>query len=1309
MKCLECQSDNREGAVFCKACGHSLPLGRVCLRCAHTNLPDSRFCEACGLDLTESSAPSLDHSQPNSNAPEFLVEEVLTTRSATEGELTHVTVLLSGLSGYTSLSDNLDLEEVKGITGRLFSALESVIERNGGFVEEYVGDTLMALFGIPDSHEDDPVRAVRAAREMHRLVGELDPKIGIPVGTALSMRSGISTGLVVTGKTNAENDSQGTAGDTVNVASRLCSLAEAGEILIGPETHRYIEGCFDCDSLAPVELEGKAEALRLFKVLSPKVEKPLTLHRVSRIRAQLTGRDEELDELWVAGERLQQGTGAIISLIGEPGTGKSRLVEEFKKTVTTPWLEGHGYPDAQNTPFSLVRDLLNDTFRIEEGDSSLLVREKLEKGIREVTGDGSEIVPYVGNLYSLRYDEPEQITPEHRRDLLGSAIKEILSGLTRISPTVVVFEDLQWADPSSVDLLRPLLVNFPLTCLFLCVYRPQFSLFTSFQTAALGGLYHEIRVNDLSSSESLQMVRSLLDTETISADLERFFEDRVPWNPSYLEELVNSLVDSGALIQDGGTWRLTKQMDVEKISSSVCGVTEARPDCVEEEVKHVLQEAPVIGRSFLYECAMEEADDHYGQAYRIVSARTEKTKEDASALIDILEKWAYSFYYRGNFKKFLEVFTAHEKEAASLCNDPKSVMFYAWLGWAYCVAGKVNIGYGNLVRARDMAEKLGDPKGLGYALTWLSVTAALMGKLEEGLDAGRRAVEIGKCFPSDHYLSFKGLFGIAMAHCAMGDLRSALADSEALLDYGRTYSDNRSLTAGYAYKGIVHFYKGDVGSAVEYGQKSVGVARDPFYVLSCETFLGGFYLLAGRITEAERVLRQVIEFDEKFNVFGAAGSAYLYLAVLNIIKGQIGEGVKAIKKLRDRCSADGNTWLYLMAEQFLGEAYLKMVEGGSPKSLSLLTRNTPFLLSNLPFAYGKSQEHLKEAIRVSTTIGAKLTQGRAYLDLGLLYGAKKRNEKAGECLSEAVRLLGECDADEFLRQAKEALESLGPRSAGCSTPRQVQSPAPDEEPTFYRLTPGVYVNPWPRFTMTYPKEWVEHRPEPQEVFRAGARGSAPYPYFVAVVLPSPLPLEALTGNLIILFKGATDVTLVSDKPSKLRDGTPAREVELRMFIKGAPFHALTLSTKKDDDVWITTALGSWNGKIGEDLKAILHSRQHRPSKDEPVKVPSDVQEFLDKWRKDILSHDVANVMTHYSDKYLNAGIRKGEVEQFWRGLIGRLASYEVGITDFDAVGDKVYLAGFTIGWWGKTMLQGTSIIKENSEWKWYGNQSDVAP
>jgi hypothetical protein len=279
------------------------------------------------------------------------------------------------------------------------------------------------------------------------------------------------------------------------------------------------------------------------------------------------------------------------------------------------------------------------------------------------------------------------------------------------------------------------------------------------------------------------------------------------------------------------------------------------------------------------------------------------------------------------------------------------------------------------------------------------------------------------------------------------------------------------------------------------------------------------------------------------------------------------------------------------------------------------------------------------------------------------------------------------------------------------SPSHAQAQANEEKPTFYRLTPGVYVNGWPRFTVTYPKDWVERLPFPPETFRAEAPGrKGTGEMFVIVISPSSQPLEKQADIQINFFKNiakAKDVTLVSNKPSRLRDGTPAQEFQLQMIL-GAPVNWLTLATKKGD-MSIEAEVGGPNVRIGEDLKAIAYSLEFQPGKDEPVKLPPDVQEFLDKWCSALVAHDLAKVMIHYSDRFLDSGDKKGEVERFWRQIISLITSYEVGITDFEAAGDRAYLAGFSNFNMGKWPQRGTSIIKENGEWKWYGNQRDVSP
>ena len=1126
MKCPKCHFENPADARFCNQCGDKFEI--ACPACGKTNPPGSRFCNGCGQGLEQGTrAPPPHDSQPSSTTPEFAAKKPLPIQRAAEGERKHVTVLFSDLSGYTALSEKLDPEELKEFTGTLFGRMTRVIEKYGGFVEKYVGDAVMAVFGIPLSHEDDPVRAIRAAREIHEIAS--DEKAATP----LSMHSGINTGLAVTGAMDGQKGIHGIAGDTVNVASRLCGLAKPGEIVIGSETWHQAEGSFDVEELPFATVKGKAEPLRVFKVLSPK-EKPLTVHRLSGVRARLTGRDAEMAELQDAVERLSHDEGTIIAISGDAGTGKSRLIEEFKKTIPqTQWFEVHAYPYAQNTPYSLITGLLSGVFDIEEGDAPETVKEKVEGRIRAVTGNGSSIMPSLGSLYSLTYPSLDETTPKHRKFLLEKAFAELVSALSH-HPLAIVFDDLQWADPSSVELLRSLLMEIRLPSLFLFSSRPEFSLFTGDQAPSLGGTYQEIRLHDLSSSESLQMLRSLLGTDDVPRELQRFFQDQSQGNPFYLEEVVNGLIDSGTLSRRGTTWKLEGSLDEGKISSSVHGVIEARLDRLEKEAKRVLQEASVIGRSFLYEIlrritvladqcehqisgleqrdfirtktldpdleyifkhaltqevvyngllkkdrreihekiahvmeglfsqrlsefyetlayhysrgessskaieylmkagekslarySVSEANRSYEEAYQLITAKTPRTKEESAILIDILINWVYVFYFLGDAKTWLQIYERHEEEAASLEDQARKAMFFAWFGWGHFGSGHIRVGRDYILKALKLAQTVGDQRALGYAYTFLSWVGGSTGMFEEGLDAARKALEIGKAYPWDHYISFKGLAGMSFVHWGMGDLRSAAADVEAQLEYGREHSNHRSLVLAYLGMANVHFGKGDVALAIECCRKSIDAARDPQYAQVARPFLAAALLMAGKLDEAEEELKTAIAFDERGGAGWLAVWAYLFRAILRIARGQVSEGLKELEALRHSSVENGALAVRIMAEQYLGTVYLKMVEGGGPSNLTTVAKNLPFLITNLPFADGRAQKHLGEAIRLSREVGAKLQLGQAYLSLGLLHKAKRRMEKAKERLTEAVRLLAECEADGPLREAASALESLG--------------------------------------------------------------------------------------------------------------------------------------------------------------------------------------------------------------------------------------------------------------------------------------------
>jgi len=581
MKCPKCEFDYREGAKFCLKCGEKLDLN--CPQCGKKLPLLAEFCDECGQKLEEA------------------VEEK--TVPERESERKHVTVLFSDLSGYTAMSEKLDPEEVKEITSQIFSEISQVIDKYEGFVEKFVGDAVMAIFGIPNAHEDDPIRGIRAAIEIHSLVDGLSPELEKKIGQPITMHSGINTGLVVTGEVDMEKGTHGVAGETINLASRLGSLAKAGEILVSADTYRLAEGHYAFESLEPTPVKGKTEPVQVHKVLSPK-ERPTTVHRLSGLRADLIGRKVELAELREAFEKLREGKGRIFSICGDAGTGKSRLVDEFKTTLDLKeiqWLEGHAYSYAQNIPYSLLIDLLNRVFQIEEGDPPERIRKRIESGTKDLVGKTEDVVPYIGSLYALSYPEVENVSPEFWKLRLQDATQEILSALAQKALTIFCLEDLHWADPSFVELLRNALLQIRQPAIVLCVYRPTFSLFASHQLDALAKIYHEIQLQDLSLSEAQDMLESLLKTEFIPSDLKRFVKDTAEGNPFYLEELVNSLIETETLIRDNSGWRITRPIGESEISPTIHGVIFARLDRLENESKRILQEASVIGRAFLYE------------------------------------------------------------------------------------------------------------------------------------------------------------------------------------------------------------------------------------------------------------------------------------------------------------------------------------------------------------------------------------------------------------------------------------------------------------------------------------------------------------------------------------------------------------------------------------------------------------------------------------------------------------------------------------------------------------------------------------
>lgn len=1132
MQCPKCQFENPTGVNFCGECGAKLE--RICPGCNSPNPLNFKFCSECGHNLIPAKKISEKKSEAEKPASRAPTKKSFSDIAPLEGERKHITVLFSDLTGYTTMSEKLDPEDLKGITSRIFREISKIVGKYDGFIEKYAGDAVMALFGAPKAHEDDPIRAIKAAREIHEIVDAISPEVETMIGQPVSMHTGINTGLVVTGEIDMERGTHGVAGDTINLASRISNLAKSGEILVDVETCRQIEGHFTCEYLGKKTVKGKADPIQVHKVLSQK-DKPVTIHRLSGLRADLIGRKVELAELSEAVENLREGRGRVFSICGAAGTGKSRLVEEFKSTLDLEqiqWIEGHAYAYAQNTPYFPLIDLLNRVLSIEENEPPEKVREKVGSGIECLVGKRDDIVPYVGRLYSLNYPEVEDVSPEFWKSRLQSATMAILSALANKAPTIYFLEDLQWADPSFVELLRQACFEIPKSAIVLCVFRPTFNLFTEHQLRSVGKYYHDIQLKDLSLSEAQNMLESLLGTGNIPSDLKRLVQSKAEGNPFYLEELINSLIEAETLIRDNGSWKVTRPITESDVSSTIHGVISGRLDRLKSETKRIIQEASVIGRTFLVEIlkkitdlkqdidgylislehldfirtralqpeleyvfkhaltqevvysgllkkerreiherigivieklfddripefyetlayhffegksehkaidyllesgdkslklyALEESHEYFNKAYEILNQKPDKSQEELGILIDIINRWASVFYFKGDVGGFMELLRKHERDSEFLENESIRGMYYAWMGWALGMQEHVNESFKYLYKALEIGEKIEDQSLIAYACTWL-VFSCIDSHLEKGIVYGQRAYEIGEVIETDQYLFFKPLCGMMHVHYLRGEKEKLSEIGEILLEYGTRHNHIRSLTVGNICMGYNAETAGDLTGAVGWYQQAVEISKDPIYTHWAGLFLGLGYLRIGKFREAYETLQEVLSFCQKFDYNIIGTSAKAGVGVLLIEKGQMSQGLQFLEEARQSSADNNREWVNALTEYLLGFVYFQIVEGGKPMNFSTIIKNLGFLVKNVPRADRKAEKHFKKAIEILSNIGANGLLGQAYFQLGLLYRLKKRAKDAKKCFSAAIKIFEQSQADIYLKQVNETMISL---------------------------------------------------------------------------------------------------------------------------------------------------------------------------------------------------------------------------------------------------------------------------------------------
>ncbi|HEU4319745.1 MAG TPA: adenylate/guanylate cyclase domain-containing protein [Acidimicrobiia bacterium] len=542
-----------------------LDVGTACASCGFENPVGARFCNRCGNPL-----------------------EVQDSRGA---ERRQITVVFSDLSGFTAMSEHLDPEDVQAVMRRIFVRATEIIERYSGRVDKLLGDAIMFVFGDPVAHEDDAERAIRATLEIHAAVDELSPEYEPVIGMALRMHSGVNTGVVVTSSGSFDTADTGPLGDTINLAARLEDLSEPGEVLIGAETARLVSDVFELEDHGAHDLKGKSGPVQVMSVTG------FRKNRVgpSRRQASFVGRQEELGVLLAAVEAVQDGDGSVIGVEAEAGSGKTRLLEEFRSRVAdqVQWLEGRAYAYGENIPYAALIDLISNAVDITEDDTPDSIAPKLRTVIGALVGQDDHILDPFDRLFGLPERPDAGLDKDSFQDRLLESLVAVVDALCERSPTVLVFQDLHWVDPSTLEMIDRLIATITAPAVVIANYRPSFQ-------GTLSGI-RVLELVALSPRQTTQMICSLLDVDAPPETLAEFVFDRTDGNPFFVEEIINSLIETETLVRDGSGWAISAPLDGVGLPTSVRGVIAARIDRLDSDRRRVLREASVVGRQFLYE------------------------------------------------------------------------------------------------------------------------------------------------------------------------------------------------------------------------------------------------------------------------------------------------------------------------------------------------------------------------------------------------------------------------------------------------------------------------------------------------------------------------------------------------------------------------------------------------------------------------------------------------------------------------------------------------------------------------------------
>jgi class 3 adenylate cyclase/tetratricopeptide (TPR) repeat protein len=557
--------------------------------------------KAGGPLATPSSASALPERDPRAYTPKHLAEKILTSRSALEGERKQVTILFADVKGSMDLAEQVDPEEWHKIMDRFFAILSEGVHRFEGTVNQFTGDGIMALFGAPIAHEDHTQRACYAALHLQQELRRYADEIRLEHGLGFSVRMGINSGEVVVGKIGDDLRMDYTAqGHTVGLAARMEQMADTGKVLLTGYTSKLVSGYFALRDLGQTRIKGLNDPLNVFELEG--LGRVRTRLDVSRARGftKFVGREGEMAALEAALEQAIAGNAQFVGVVGEPGTGKSRLCYQFVERCRAreiPVYEAHGVAHGKAVPLLPILEFWRSYFGITEHDTTQAARDKIAGRMVLLDATLAEGLPLMFDF--LGVPDPKQpsapLGPEARQQRFLDLTRRLARARSNREPAVFLFEDLHWFDRASDDYIGNVVVEVAPgnRSLLLLNFRPEYHAQWMQRSH-----YHQLPLLPLGTEAIGELFADLLGTDTSLQGLRDLIRHRSGGNPFFIEETVLSLAETGALVGTRGAYRLATPTEEIGVPVSVQSVLAARIDRLPEMEKQVLQTASVIGQTF---------------------------------------------------------------------------------------------------------------------------------------------------------------------------------------------------------------------------------------------------------------------------------------------------------------------------------------------------------------------------------------------------------------------------------------------------------------------------------------------------------------------------------------------------------------------------------------------------------------------------------------------------------------------------------------------------------------------------------------